>query len=82
MSKLFLHQHFLNIDISLPISYKPFKFSTCIHDIQVQGCMSQILFLGPSFDFMKSRNLEIKKKEKKLPFSLHKINTRTFMKKI
>ena len=54
------HQHFLNIDISLPISYKPFKFSTCIHEIWVQGRVSQNFDLGPSFDFMKCRNLNIK----------------------
>ena len=55
-----LYQHFLNIDISLPIPYKPFKFSTCIHEIWVQGSVSQNFDLGPSFDFMKCRNLNIK----------------------
>ena len=54
------HQHFLNIKISLPISYKPFKFSTCFHEIWVQGSVSQNFDLGPSFDFMKCRNLNIK----------------------
>ena len=54
-------EHLLNIDISLPISYKPFKFSTCIHEIWLQGSVSQNIDLGPSFDFIKYRNLNIKK---------------------
>ena len=55
------HQHFFNIDISLPISCRPFKFSTCIHETLLQGHVSQNFDLGPSFDFMKCRNLNIKK---------------------
>ena len=58
---LIFHQHFLNMDISLPITYKSFKFSTCIHEIWMQGKVSQNFDLGPSFDFMKCRNLIIKK---------------------
>ena len=33
-------QHFLNMDISLPISYAPFKFSACIHEC---GCREATL---------------------------------------
>ena len=58
---LIFYQLFLNMDISLPITYKSFKFSTCIHEIWMQGSMSQNFDLGPSFDFMKCRNLNIKK---------------------
>ena len=47
------------MDISLPISYKSFKFSTCIHEIWMQGSVSQNFDLGPSFDFMKCRNLNV-----------------------
>ena len=58
---LIYYQHFFNMDISLPILYKSFKFSTCIHEIWMQGRVSQNFDLGPSFDFMKCRNLNIKK---------------------
>ena len=54
-------QYFFNMDISLAISHKPFKFSACIHEIWMQGSVSQNFDLGPSFDFMKCRNLNIKK---------------------
>ena len=49
-------EYFLNMDISLPVPYKPFKFSTCIYEIKMQGRLSRILDLGPSFDFMMCRN--------------------------
>ena len=52
---------FFNMDISLLITYKSFKFSTCIHEIWMQGSVSQNSDLGPSFDFMKCRNLNIQK---------------------
>ena len=58
---LIFYQHFLNMDISLPVSYKSFKFLTCIHEIWMQGKVSQNFDLGPSFDFMRCRNLNIKK---------------------
>ena len=50
------HEYFFNMDISLPVSHKPFKFSTCIYEIQIKEILSQIFDLGPSFDFMKCRN--------------------------
>ena len=50
------HEYFCNMDISLPVSHKQYKFSTCIYEIQMQGKVSQILDLGPRFDFMKYRN--------------------------
>ena len=55
------HQHFLNIDISLPTSYKPFTFSKCILEIQRQGIVSQNVDLGSSHNVMKCRNLNTKK---------------------
>ena len=58
---LIIYQHLFNMDISLPITYKSFKFSTCIHEIWMQGSVSQNFDIGPSFDFMKCRNLNIKK---------------------
>ena len=55
------HEYFLNMDISFPTEYKQFKFSTCIHEIQMQGTVSQIFDLGPSFDVIKCRNLNMTK---------------------
>ena len=39
-----------------------------IHEIQMQGSVSQILDLGPSFDCIKRRKLNIKKMTKSYPF--------------
>ena len=61
---LIFHQHFLNIDILLPISHKPFKFSGCFYAIWMQRRVSGNIDLGPSFDFMKRRYLNIKKQQK------------------
>ena len=72
----FFHEYILNIDISFPMRYKLFKFSTYIHEIWMQGTLSQNLYLGPTFDFIKCRNLNIKKLQKVTLFS-HKIKTRT-----
>ena len=54
------HDYFFSMDISLPSSYKPFAFSTCIHKTQMQGRVSQNVDLGPGVDFIKYRNLNIK----------------------
>ena len=48
----------------------------------MQGSLSQISDLGPSFHFMKSRKLHCKKKDKKLPIFCHKMKTRALIKKI
>ena len=60
--------HFFNMDISVTIPYIPFKLSNfnCIHEIWMQGNLSQNYDLGPSFYFMKCRNLYCKN-DKKLP---------------
>ena len=45
-----VQQHFLNMDFSVRISHNPFKYSLYIHEIGMQGSMSQNIDLGPSFD--------------------------------
>ena len=55
------HAHFLTMDISSPISYKPFKFSACSHEGYIQGSLSQNFDLGLSFDSMKCNHFNIKK---------------------
>ena len=49
------------MDISLNIKKKPFKLSTHINEIEMEGKMSQNYNLGPSFYFMKCRSLSSKK---------------------
>ena len=41
-------------------AFKAFKSLTCFLDVQMEGSVSQNFDLGPSFDFMKCRNLLIK----------------------
>ena len=60
IKNVIFHGHFFNMDISLPIAYKQLKFSTSIYEIQMQGSVSQFFDLGPSFYFIKCRNLNIK----------------------
>ena len=61
---LIFHEYFFNMDISLNIPYKHFKFSTSIHKIQMEGSVSQNFDLGPNFHFMKCRSLYLKKWQK------------------
>ena len=35
------NEHSLNMDISVNIAYTPFKFETCIPEIQMEGIMSR-----------------------------------------
>ena len=51
------HIYFLNKDFSLTIAHRPFEFDTCILEIQMEGSVSQNVDIGPSFHFMKFRNL-------------------------
>ena len=37
-----IFQHFLNMDISLPISHKPFKFSACIQPGCREACLKKL----------------------------------------
>ena len=44
---LFFHSTFFNMDISVSIAYRPFRFETCILEIQMEGSVSQnSFFLG------------------------------------
>ena len=43
---------FLNVDISINVEHKPFKFVEVILDIIMKGTVSQIFDLGLSFYFM------------------------------
>ena len=49
------------MDISVNIAHTPFRFKTCILEIQIEGSVFQNFHLGPSFDFNKRRNFEFKK---------------------
>ena len=48
------------MDISVAIPFKHSKFETSIHEIKMEGSVSQNFDLGFSFSFMKCRNLLIK----------------------
>ena len=61
-------QIFLNMDISLNTEDPDMKFELCIHQIYMQGSMSQNFDLGPSFCLIKSRKLSLKKGAKVSPF--------------
>ena len=67
---------FLNMDISVTIYIINLRFSVCILKVVLEGRVSQISYLGPSFYFMA-------KKGNFLLFysiqnsSIHKIKTRT-----
>ena len=47
--------HFFNKDILLDILYTVFKIDMLIPDTMMEGTVSQIFDLGPSFYFMKCR---------------------------
>ena len=49
------------MDISLNTRDRDLKFEMCIHHIYTQGSVSPILFIGPSFYFIESRKLKLKK---------------------
>ena len=48
----FLHFYFLNMDISVTIYIMDLEFSVCVLNVCPEGSMSQIFYLGHSFDFM------------------------------
>ena len=54
------HQFFEHGDLP-HLSIQFFKLLTSIHEISMEGSMSQNVDLGPSFDFMKCRNYIEKK---------------------
>ena len=43
------HLYFLNKDFSVTIADSPFKFETCILEIQMEGSVSQNFDIDPSF---------------------------------
>ena len=53
--------YFLIWDIFLNICFPIIKFHTLIENIQMEGTVSQIFYLGPSFDFMLSRKIIMQK---------------------
>ena len=53
--KLLFSIYFLNWDILLNIFFRITKSSTAIDKIHMEGTMSQIFYIGPSFCFMKCR---------------------------
>ena len=54
---LFVFNIVLNMDISVTVPHNAFKFEMCIPKTQMDGSMSQNINIGPSFDFIKCRNL-------------------------
>ena len=52
---------FLNKDISLNITLILLRFSIHVHEGQLEGSVSQIFYLGPGSNFMKSRKKSFKK---------------------
>ena len=58
---LIFHDNFLNMDISFDIPQNPLQFQICIQEIKMEGRVSQFLYLGPSLNLRKCRNLCLKK---------------------
>ena len=52
------------MDFSVTVLYNVFKFGMCIPKIHMEGSVSQNFDIGPSFNFMKCRNLHLKEWEK------------------
>ena len=50
--KVIFHFYFFNMDISLNICFSGLKFVMVVHNIPLEGTVSQISDLGLSFDFM------------------------------
>ena len=61
MEKKKIHFYFFNSDISLINNFPIIKFHMPIENTQIEGSVSQILYIGPSFYFMKSRKIVMKK---------------------
>ena len=58
---LIFWEYCLNMKNSVAIIHRPSKFGMCLHEIKMEGRVSQNSDLGPSFCFMKCRNVLIKK---------------------
>ena len=48
------------MDFSVTVLHNVFKFGMCIPKIHMEGSVSQNFDIGPSFNFMKCRNLHLK----------------------
>ena len=59
--KMIFFLYFLASDISLDNLFKSIKFKGDVVEVPIEGTMSQIFYLGPSFYLMKSRKLSCKK---------------------
>ena len=53
--------YILNMDISSNIVYPLIKFDMLLLHVIMEGTVSQILYLGPSFYFMKSTKISFMK---------------------
>ena len=49
---VFFHFYFLIKDFSFTVAYISLKFSKHVHNIHLEGILSQISYLGLSYDFM------------------------------
>ena len=56
------------MNISVAMACKPLKVEICIHEIRMEGSVSQNFGLDPSFTSMKCRNSLIKNIIKSYPF--------------
>ena len=61
LEKSFFFLYFFNKDISFNIPWKILKFEMLINEGNMEGSVSQNFDLGPSFCFIKSRKLSLKK---------------------
>ena len=68
MEYWFFNFYFLNQDISLNIYFPSIKIHILIENILMEGTVSQNVYLGLSFNFMKSRKIFIKKYQKSSRF--------------
>ena len=59
--KSFFFLYFLNKDKSFNIPWKILKFGILVNEGYMERTMSQNFYLGPSFCFIKSRKLSLKK---------------------
>ena len=61
LKNLIFYQHFFNMDISLNNQHKVLKFCLCALHYHIEGTVSQIFDLDPTFHFMKFRKSSFEK---------------------
>ena len=76
LKNLIFDQHFLNMDISLNNQHKLLKFCLCALHYRIEGTVSQIFDLGPTFHFMKFRKSNFRRNvsEACVKFYQHNLN--------